>query len=285
MLEEETNVEQEVVQPEQENVTEEIVQPQETSVESEVAITDTPPAEVTAVPSDVDEFGVPFKNRYMEMKRKYEDVSSKQDQILQKMDNLQGQQQQPKHSKEELMAYISKEDTEPAHRAWALTEMNKLEEQNVSDKIEQKFQILQKQQTAERVKNDTFAFVTQRHPEITIKDNAGNFVGWNTKSPVVQRMDAYMRNPEIANNPAGLRVALALAKDDLSGSQLANQQKLKTQVKTLQKGTMVEGGKPSPIQTTDKLHSAKDMLRKSGSKKDALSAVAEWHRKQGKFEE
>jgi len=258
-------------------------QEQNAETQSETQIIPSP--EVTGVQSDVDEFGVPYKNRYMEMKRKYEDVSSKQDQILQKMDNLQGQQQQPKHSKEELMAYISKDDTEPAHRAWALTEMNKLEEQNVSDKIEQKFQTLQKQQTTERVKNETFNFVLQRHPEITIKDNAGNFVGWNTKSPLVQRMDAYMRNPDIANNPAGLRVALALAKDDLSGGQLANQQKLKTQVKTLQKATMVEGGETKSVQVTDNLSRAKDTLRKSGTVKDANKAVSAWLKKQGKLEE
>ena len=258
-------------------------QEQNAETQSETQIIPSP--EVTGVQSDVDEFGVPYKNRYMEMKRKYEDVSSKQDQILQKMDNLQGQQQQPKHSKEELMAYISRDDTEPAHRAWALTEMNKLDEQNVSNKIEQKFQTLQKQQKAEQVKTETFTFVTQRHPEITIKDNAGNFVGWNTRSPLVQRMDAYMRNPDIANNPAGLRVALALAKDDLSGGQLANQQKLKTQVKTLQKATMVEGGETKSVQVTDNLSRAKDTLRKSGTVKDANKAVSAWLKKQGKLEE
>ena len=275
----------------QESSTEEVVkevpetdqQEQNAQTQSETQIIPTP--EVTGVPSDVDEMGVPFKNRYYEMKRKYEDVSSKQDQILQKVDSLQGQQQQPKHSKEELMAYISKEDTEPAHRAWALNEINKLEEKNVSEKIEQKFQALQKQQKAEQVKNETFNFVTQRHPEITIKDNAGNFVGWNTRSPLVQRMDAYMRNPEIANNPAGLRVALALAKDDLSGGQLANQQKLKTQVKTLQKATMVEGGETKSVQELDNLSRAKDTLRKSGTVKDANKAVSAWLKKQGKFEE
>jgi len=275
----------------QESSTEEVVkevpetdqQEQNAQTQSETQIIPTP--EVTGVPSDVDEMGVPFKNRYYEMKRKYEDVSSKQDQILQKVDSLQGQQQQPKHSKEELMAYISKEDTEPAHRAWALNEINKLEEKNVSEKIEQKFQVLQKQQKAEQVKNETFNFVTQRHPEITIKDNAGNFVGWNTRSPLVQRMDAYMRNPEIANNPAGLRVALALAKDDLSGGQLANQQKLKTQVKTLQKATMVEGGETKSVQELDNLSRAKDTLRKSGTVKDANKAVSAWLKKQGKFEE
>jgi len=157
-----------------------------------------------------------------------------------------------------------------------LTEMNKLEEQKVSETIDQKFQTLQKQQTAERVKNETFNFVIQRHPEIAIKDNAGNFVGWNTKSPIVQRMDAYMRNPDIANNPSGLRVALALAKDDLSGSQVASQQKLKTQVKTLQKGTMIEGGQTTSVQETDSLSRAKDTLRKSGTVKDANKAVSAW---------
>ena len=282
----EENVNQ-ATEPETEQVVNDVpgTDPQEQNAQTQSETQIIPTPEVAGVQSDVDEMGVPFKNRYYEMKRKYEDVSSKQDQILQKMDNFQGQQQQPKHTKEELMAYISKEDTEPAHRVWALTEMNKLEEQKVSETIDQKFQTLQKQQTAERVKNETFNFVIQRHPEIAIKDNAGNFVGWNTKSPIVQRMDAYMRNPDIANNPSGLRVALALAKDDLSGSQVASQQKLKTQVKTLQKGTMIEGGQTTSVQETDSLSRAKDTLRKSGTVKDANKAVSAWLKKQGKFEE
>ena len=48
-------------------------QEQNAETQSETQIIPSP--EVTGVQSDVDEFGVPYKNRYMEMKRKYEDVS------------------------------------------------------------------------------------------------------------------------------------------------------------------------------------------------------------------
>jgi len=237
-----------------------------------------------SISEDVDSFGVPWRNRAAEWKRKSEDNTAQLSELKVMVQGLQSAQQQTKPTKEQLMAFISNDDTEPSHRNWALKEMDKLEEVRVSDTIRKEFVAYETKRKAETDKAATFNYIIQRHPDICIKDGAGRFVGWNTKNPIVQRMDVYMRNPEIANNPQGLRVALALAKDDLSGTQVANQQKLQTQVKTLQKGTLVEGGSPAPVGATDNLSQAKANLRKSGSKKDALAAVTEWHKKQGKFD-
>ena len=270
-------------EPEQ-NLGEGVVQPQE-NVEAQPETPIQPSGEVTPVPSDVDEFGVPWRNRAAEWKRKSEDNTTQLSELKGMVQGLQTTQQQTKPTKEQLMAFISNDETEPGHRTWALKEMDKLGEVKVSETIRKEFVAYETKHKAEKQKADTFDFVIQRHPEITIKDNAGNFVGWNTKNPIVQRMDVYMRNPDIANNPGGLRVALALAKDDLSGNQVATQQQLQTQVKTLQKGTLIEGGSPAPIGGVDNLTRAKENLRKTGSKKDALTAVTEWHKKQGKFEE
>jgi len=279
MLEEEQNVEQEAIQPEQENVVEETIQPQET-VEAETEITDTPSAEVTAVSSEVDEFGVPYKNRYMEMRRKNEGINTEISELKEMVKGLQATQQKPKYSKEQLMEFIARDETEPGQRTWALTELDKLEEAKVSEKIEQKFNALQTQQKSERDRAETFNFIVQRHPELILKDAAGRMVGWNTKNPLVQRMNGYMTNLEIANNPFGLRVALALAKDDLSGTTKATTQKLKTQVKTLQKGTLVEGGgKNTPISKSS-LRKAVEEAKK-GDMKSGTSAMSEILRAQG----
>jgi len=280
---EEKDVTQEPSTEETEVVGEETTPQEATETQSETPII--PSAEVTAVPSDVDELGVPWRNRAAEWKRKSEDNTTQLSELKEMVQGLQNTQQQPKYTKEQLMEFVSRDETEPGHRTWALKEMDRLEEQKVSDTIRKEFTTYETKHNAERVRTETFNLVTQRHPDLIIKDNAGRKVGWNTKSPIVQRMDAYMRNPEIANNPNGLRVALALAKDDLSGTQVASQQKLKAQVKTLQKGTMVEGGSPAPTGGVDSLSRAKENLRKTGSKKDALDAVAAWHKKQGKFEE
>jgi len=269
-------------EPEQ-NLNEEAVQPQE-NVETQSGTPIIPSGEVTPVQSDVDEMGVPWRNRAAEWKRKSEDNTSQLSELKEMVQGLQSTQQQSKPTKEQLMAFISNDETDPSHRNWALKEMDKLEEAKVSETIKKEFTAYETKRKAETDRAATFNYVTQRHPDITIKDAAGRFVGWNTKNPLVQRMDVYMRNPEIANNPNGLRVALALAKDDLSGTQVANTQQLKTQVKTLQKGTLIEGGSPAPTGATDNLNRAKENLRKTGSKKDALAAVTEWHKKQGKFD-
>lgn len=245
----------------------------------------TPSSEVTDVPSDVDDLGVPWKNRAMEWKRKSEDNTTQLSELKEMVQGLQNTQQQSKPTKEELMGFISKEETEPGHRMWAMKEMDKLEKVEVSDTIKKEFTAYETKRSAERIRTETFNQVVQRHPEEIIKDNAGNFVGWNTKSPLIQRITAYMQNPELANNPHGLGVAEALAMRDLSFGQAATQQKLQAQVKTLQKGTMVEGSGAQAVQAVDNLTRSKQDLRKSGTMKDANKAVGAWLKKQGKFEE
>ncbi len=283
MLENEENVVEEVVQPEQENVVEEVVQPQE-PVETVVEPSETPPAEVPAVLPDVDEAGVPYKNRYMEMKRKNEATTVELGEIKEMVKGLQTSQQQPKHTKEQLMEFIAKEETEPGHRTWALQELNKLEEAKVSETIKKEFSTYEQKQTAERTRSETFSQVIQRHPEIILKDAAGNMAGWNTKSPLFQRMDFYMADPELAKNPRGLRVAIALAKEDLSGGQAVKTKQLKAQVKTLQKGTLVEGGgKPVQVAKTS-LKKAVEASR-DGTMKSGTAAMSEILKKQGVIKE
>lgn len=280
----EENVVEEVVQPVVEEkvegvVVEEATPPQE-PVEPVVETPETPPAEVPAVLPDVDELGVPYKNRYMEMKRKNEATTVELGEIKEMVKGLQTSQQQPKHTKEQLMEFIAKEETEPGHRTWALQELNKLEDAKVSETIKKEFSTYEQKQTADKTRADTFSQVIQRHPELILKDAAGQMVGWNTKNPLLQRVDFYMADPELANNPRGLRVAVALAKEDLSGGQAVVTKKLQAQVKTLQKGTLVEGG-GKPVQV------AKTSLRKAveesrdGTMKSGTNAMSEILKKQG----
>lgn len=280
----EENVVEEVVQPVVEEkvegvVVEEATPPQE-PVEPVVETPEIPPAEVPAVLPDVDELGVPYKNRYMEMKRKNEATTVELGEIKEMVKGLQTSQQQPKHTKEQLMEFIAKEETEPGHRTWALQELNKLEDAKVSETIKKEFSTYEQKQTADKTRADTFSQVIQRHPELILKDAAGQMVGWNTKNPLLQRVDFYMADPELANNPRGLRVAVALAKEDLSGGQASETSKLKAKVKTLQKATLVEGG-GKPVQV------AKTSLRKAveesrdGTMKSGTNAMSEILKKQG----
>jgi len=267
----------------EEAVTEANDQPQG-EVDSPDSTEDTPSGGGKPVLSEVDEMGVPYQNRYMEMKRKYEDTGAQLSELKTMVQNLQSNNKQ-KYTKAQLTAFIANPDTEPEHRTWAIQEIEKLEEEKYSNIVKKEIQSLSEKQNFEKVRSQSFNYILQRNPEIAIRDNNGTFLGWNIKSPLFQKMDMYMRNPEIANNPSGLRVALALAKEDLSPTQVATQQKLKAQVKNLQKGTLVEGSGKTHTQVVDNLNRAKDSLRRSGHMKDANNAVKEWLKKQGKFEE
>ena len=240
---------QETVQPEKTDVKEvaqEPIQQEQTAEHVEVA----PALESGITPAeDVDEKGVPYKNRYMEEKRKREKTNEELREIKELIQASQTQQQPRKYTEAELKAFVAETD-DAQHRLWALNELDKIHEEKFSSVIKQEFQTREQKQRAEATKQQAFNSVLQRNPEIFLKDAAGNFAGWNTKSPLFQRVNQYMNNPEIANRPDGILVATRFAKADLYEAMKPNTaKKLETQtneIKDLQKKTMIEGAGSQP---------------------------------------
>lgn len=227
--------------------------------------------------SDVDEFGVPWKNRAMEMKRKYEDSIKKQDEILNKIDGLQGQQKQ-QYSEAELRSYANDPETNPQHRIWAEGEIQKLRNKEVSETVKKELDNYQSKQDVKVTQAQTYQSVQQRYPDAFLKDGNGAITSWNNASPLTQRISMYMQDPEIANNPRGLMVAASLAYSDIQLGQgqstQAKTQQLKQQVRTLQKQTMVEGGGQNSDESKTPVRKAVDKSI-SGEMGDATQAMKE----------
>ncbi len=220
---------QETIQPEQ------TVEPEATSPAPESGNTQQ---------EDVDELGVPYKNRYMEEKRKREKESSELSEIKEILKTQVSQQQQKTYTLEELEAFERATDNE-SHAQWARNEAHKLREAELEKKVKDEFKKMSEAQKVESIKANSFNDVLHRNPNIFIRDSRGNFSGWNTNDPLCQSIQKYMSNPRIANQPDAILVAEKFAKADLyQMQQPVVRQKISdqaNQLKNLQKKTLVEG--------------------------------------------
>ncbi len=240
-----------------------------------------------SVSNDLDEYGVPYKNRAMEYKRKLEKLERERQEREQQGFQTQPQQQR-QYSIAELETFALETDN-PVHKQWALAEAERIREQKqtelVSRALDEKLNGLKKQTEMEQVKQQTFQAVVSRNPDLIVKDASGNFAGWNAKSPVFQKMNQYMSNPEIASHPRALEVAEAFAIRDLyqaSAPKLGQKMaKTNSELKSLQKKTLVEGGGNQVPQDVSPLVSAKQKLYQTGSKEDGRSALREIFKAQG----
>lgn len=264
----------------QEEVVQEVASPETLQVETPQVEAPAPEAVQKSVDS-LDEYGVPYKNRYMEYKRKLEKAEEEKQRLLQQSQNQQ--QTQKKYSISELEEF-SRETDNPAHRQWAIAEAEKIREEKQAEIVRKEIEKVQNTTKAEVIKQQTYNGVVQRNPELVIKDQYGNHV-WNTRSPLFQRIAQYMQDPDFSSNPRGLEAAERFALVDIMRNSVPAVSKTLTktnnELKNLQKKTLVESGVNQPIQTVNSLEAAKEKLKNTGSKEDATLAMKEILKAQG----
>jgi len=260
-----------------EQQTEQVAEPvQQTEQPTEAPVTAAP----TPVPtvSDVDEFGVPWKNRAAEWRRKSEDLAEKLPQIVEeKLQSVLSQQTgERKYTVEELEAFSAQTDN-PAYAQWARSEIRKRERDEQATVVRNEIGKWQKEQQDNIRKTQSFNYVIQNYPEVIIKTPTGQFVGFNQANPLFQQMNQIMTNPKFANDPEGLAAAADIAYARLQRSQqpMVQQQvqKQKEEIKSLQRNTLVEGGGKQTTQAIPAHRAAIDKLKQTGSMKDAQAAL------------
>jgi hypothetical protein len=263
---ESSNEVQETAQPE----TKEVV---ETPVETTAPVVRQPPVD------EVDEMGVPLKNRLAEAQRKLR----KYEEDEKTRSTTQQQPVEQKYSKAQLTAFAASTDDQQS-RLWALEQLDKISNDDQRRIVKEELTGLQRQQTELNVRQQTFNTVIQRNPDIAVKDPLGNFIGFNTQSPLYQRMNFYMSNPDIVARPEALEIAEAFAMRDLAHAQkpvvAKTIEKQANQIKSLQKKTMVEGAGNNSNAGVSSYQAAKDKLKQTGSMKDAAAAMGEILRRQ-----
>lgn len=246
------------------------------------------PAPIPTVPpvqADVDEFGVPWKNRAMEWKRKSEEIVDRLPQIIEEKLQKVSQPQTPTYTFEQLEVYKQQNQGDPNIVAWVAGEQRKIQLAEQRKLIEEVVGSRERVTREETQKQRSLEYVQKEYPQAFKKDASGNPVAWDENHPITQQIFGLMRNPTLSGNPEGLMAAADIAYGRFVKNQApVVQQKLETakaEIKHAQKASMTEGSGRRTTISTSPQQTAIENLRKTGSIKDAESAVGEILRSRG----
>lgn len=266
--------EQAVTEPVGESTIEQsATQEQETRQQSDTAI-----PEAVNQEGEVDEKGVPWKNRAFEFKRKYQELESNLPSMIQQaveraIPVQPVTQQTPQYTEEQLIKFKNDSD-DPNSRAWAEMELRKLDERKYEERFKKVYEEDKKKSRFEQEQQMALNEVMRKYPLLFNHDGS-----WNNEHPLTQKMaNLYNSRPTFKQDGYGLLGAADMAFADYilqRQPELAKQQKqLKRQVKKLEKATLIEGGGQSQnVPAKTPLAQAKERFGQSG-KVDDLKAVA-----------
>lgn len=255
--------------------------PQEPEPSTEPPVVE-PPIAGTQIPvppvADVDEFGVPWKNRAMEWKRKSEDVIDRLPQMIdEKLSKVTQQPQTPQYSYEQLEAYKLQNVTDPNVVAWATGEQRKMQTAENKRLFEEVVGSREKVNQTEALKQQSLNYVQNTYPEAFRRDAQGRPLAWDESNALTQTIFGLMKNPELANNPNGLAAAADIAYGRVARSKIPTIQKQvdqgKADLKQAQKASLTEGGGKRVTLSEPVQNTAIATLKKTGSLKDAESAI------------
>lgn len=244
-----------VVNTEEATASEQVVNETETDQQSQEQQTEQQTTETTSTPevkqesTEVDDRGVPWKNVAHEALRKITELETRLPDVLKSVltETKQTQTEQPRYTKAQLLAYTQDPNISTEHRAWAFEEIDRIDKTERKREMEEMFNAYTSKTRGDIQRQESVRFVSENFPSAVIKDNTGNFVGWNNSDPLVQRIDQYMKSdPELAKHPSGLIAAAKMAAFDLSIASNKGLQKKVTQttaqLKREQKKTLIAGG-------------------------------------------
>ncbi len=227
--------------------------------------------------ADVDEYGVPWKNRAMELRRKLEDTVDRLPQMIDEKLKTVNQPQTPTYTYEQLENYKLQNSSDTNIVSWATGEQRKLQLADNKKLFEEVVGQREQVSKVERQKQESLGYVQKEYPDAFRKDINGNFSGWNENHPLTQNIFKLMQDPRLANDPQGLAAAADIAYGRVARMQTpALQQKaqqLKADVKQAQKASLTEGAGRRTTTSTPAQYGAVEALRKTGSMKDAENAI------------
>ena len=252
---------------------------------------ETTPAEETthtdpAVNLDVDEYGVPWKNRAMEWKRKSEETIEKMPTLIDEAVKSSFQQYGKPQEKEYTIAELEQfAQNQPEHRPWVEEQKAQVIKKQLTREVEDKFKAQDYEREAQRIKAQTFGYVAQTYPDVFVRNQQGQLVGMNEKNPMVAEINTLIKDRRLASDPEGFAFAADIAYARINrlnqGQVQQKEAKLKAEVKHLQKQTLVESGTKSNVQALPAHRVALDKAKQTGNLKDvaaAMKAMAEHKR-------
>lgn len=240
--------------------------------------------EVVKEEGEVDEKGVPYKNRYMEAQRKLHSIQSEYQGLQSTLPNLiqeavakaiPQQQASPTYSKEDLIKFKNTAES-PEHRSWAEIELEKLRSKETEEYFKNQTQAKERQMKFEQERQAAYGYVASNYGVMLNPDGS-----WNNDNPLTQKLARIISSDEtLRNHPSGLRVAADMAvAEHLRETQpemMKQTNKLKRQVKKLQSATQIEGnGQPQTLKQPNPMKSAMERLARTGDKDSSKAVAAE----------
>ena len=236
---------------------------------------------------EVDERGVPWKNRAQEWKRKTEELSqSLPGMIEQKLSEVLSRQQPQQAQREYTVAELEQIALEnPQYRPWVEQQKEDLRLKRLSSQIEERFKTSETARTNELKKQQALNTVMQNFPEMFLKDGQGRPIGWDNSNHMTQEVSRIMQDANFANHPEGLLAAAEMAHSRMlrmTMPKITRQvQQAKAKVKKLETQTMTEGGGRPAQESKTGLRKAQERLAQTGSMQDAQVALTEYFKNKG----
>lgn len=237
---------------------------------------------------DLDERGVPWKNRALEYERKLRETSESLPKLIEKSiaENLGKQQPQEKEMTfEQLEAFAIEK---PEYRAWVEGEKEKLREKKAERRLADAMKRTETAKETEFKKKQSLDYVAQNYSEMFSKDKQGRIMDWDHNHPMTQEVSRIMQDPRFSSDPEGLVAATEIAYARFARNQVSQKtnevKKVTAKLKKAENQTFVEGSGKTPLKTSgDPVKKAIEQLSKTGSKADADAAVKAYFKKSGRI--
>ena len=237
-----------------------------------------PTQSVPPLNADVDEYGVPWKNRAMEYRRKSEELADRIPQMIEEKLKAVSSPTQPQYTYEQLEAYKLQNLNNAEAVSWATGLQRKIATDETKRQFEEVVGGRERAKDAEVKRQQSYEYVKNTYPDAL-----------NPNHPMANGIRQYMSIPEIGNNPQGLVFAAKAAYADYMQSQSPvlqqKNQQLKQEVRQLQKNGLVEGGGRKVVQTAPPQQAHMDRLKQTGSIRDAETAIGAILRQKGILQE
>jgi hypothetical protein len=229
-----------------------------------------------------DENGVPWKNRAMEYRRKTEDLVEKLPTLLEEAINKKTGE--PKYTRQQLEAFKEQYADNAQYSTWAKDELRKLDREEQQNDIRAELNRFKTDQENNQKRQQANSYTVNQYPDAFLRGGNGQFVVDkngdpvpNFQHPMGQAMASYLQDSGLQSRPDRMFIASKLAYADYvtttQGKAMKQQQKLKEEVGSLQRKTMVEGSGKSSPQTTPAHVKALERLRQTGKVEDAKVAL------------
>jgi hypothetical protein len=158
----------------------------------------------------------PIENVAWESKRKVDELYSKFDELREAVLSSRSQQPQQTYSKAQLLTYAQSPEVTTEQRLWAYGEVDKLEREERRKEYETLVSQTREKTESEARRGQAANWVAQSFPDMVVKDQMGNAMGWNHSHPLLMKANEYMsRNKALRDDPEGFAAAVKLAAFDL----------------------------------------------------------------------